>query len=74
MLSLMLYPLGLGSVFARSVCGEEHTTIYWAGACTMGYGYFLAIVATAVSAYCPVLARLITYRDYAPYWSSINYL
>lgn len=72
-LSLMLYPLGLGSEFARSICGNE-ATIFWSGDCTVGYGYFLAMVATGVAAYCPILARLITYRDYSPYWSSINYL
>ncbi|XP_018010427.1 uncharacterized protein LOC108667846 [Hyalella azteca] len=74
LLSLVLYPLGLGSEFARQVCGEEHTTIYSCGDCSLGYGYFLAIVSTTVAAYCPVLARLITYRDYSPYWSSVNYL
>ncbi|KAL7647636.1 UNVERIFIED_CONTAM: hypothetical protein RMT77_001236 [Armadillidium vulgare] len=72
-LGLMLYPLGLGSSFTRGVCGNK-ATIYSAGSCHIGYAYMLALVSTALAAYCPVLARLITYKDYSNYLSNMNYL
>ncbi|CAL4150560.1 unnamed protein product [Meganyctiphanes norvegica] len=71
-LGLVLYPLGLGSHFSRLHCGDE-ATLYNAGHCQLGYGYMLALVATVLAAYCPVLARLITYKDYdADTWSNAN--
>ena len=70
---LVLYPLGLGSPFSRQHCGEA-ATVYSSGECQVGYAYMLALVSTALAAYCPVLARLITYKDYTNYWSNMNYL
>ncbi|XP_064106388.1 LHFPL tetraspan subfamily member 7 protein-like [Macrobrachium nipponense] len=71
--ALVLYPLGLGSPFARLQCGIS-ASVYAAGSCEMGYAYMLALVATGLAAYCPVLARLITYKDYSDYWSNLNYM
>ncbi|KAK7073234.1 hypothetical protein SK128_004245 [Halocaridina rubra] len=70
---LILFPLGLGSPFARLQCGAS-ASVYMAGGCEMGYAYMLALVATGLAAYCPVLARLITYKDYSDYWSNLNYM
>lgn len=70
---LLLYPLGLGSPFVRLQCGDS-ASLYAAGTCELGYAYMVALVATALAAYCPVLARLITYKDYTDYWSNLNYM
>ncbi|KAK4317016.1 hypothetical protein Pmani_011877 [Petrolisthes manimaculis] len=70
---LLLYPLGLGSPFVRMQCGDA-ASLYASGTCELGYAYMLALVATALAAYCPVLARLITYKDYTDYWSNLNYM
>ncbi|XP_045130742.1 LHFPL tetraspan subfamily member 7 protein-like [Eriocheir sinensis] len=70
---LVLYPLGLGSPFARLQCGDS-ASVYASGSCELGYAYMLALVATALAAYCPVLARLVTYKDYTDYWSNLNYM
>ncbi|XP_068216399.1 uncharacterized protein [Palaemon carinicauda] len=71
--TLVLFPLGLGSPLARVECGGS-SSVYWSGDCSFGWGYMLAIVSTTLAAYCPCLARLTVYKKYAlREWESLNF-
>ncbi|KAK7082738.1 hypothetical protein SK128_007306 [Halocaridina rubra] len=71
--SLILFPLGLGSALARLECGGS-SSVYWRGDCLFGWAYMLSIVATTLAAFCPCLARLTVYKRYAMReWESLNF-
>lgn len=71
MASLLLYPLVLGSPFARLYCGIK-AEIYYPAACSLGWAYIAAITATVLACYCPLLAHFTHYNVFSPcYWTDI---
>uniref|UniRef100_T1INH4 Uncharacterized protein n=1 Tax=Strigamia maritima TaxID=126957 RepID=T1INH4_STRMM len=70
LVGLVLFPVGLGSLFVRRHCGEDSSP-YHSGSCQMGWSYTMAIVASILAVYCPLLAFLTTYKKYEStcyYW------
>ncbi|XP_061417801.1 LHFPL tetraspan subfamily member 7 protein-like [Lethenteron reissneri] len=61
---LLVFPLGLGSPFARQQCGDSAP--FWAGDCQLAWGYTLAIVGVLLAAFLPYFARYVP-RDPSPY-------
>ncbi|XP_077865444.1 LHFPL tetraspan subfamily member 6 protein-like [Saccoglossus kowalevskii] len=55
---LLLFPLGLDNTFVRQYCGN--TAIFNSGDCDIGWGYMLAVMSTAISMFCPVLAKYLS--------------
>lgn len=51
-----MFPLGLDSEFARSVCGAE-TAMFSTDDCEIAWGYVLAIMTVSLTMFCPILAR-----------------
>lgn len=60
-LSILVYPLGFRSEFARSICGER-TNYYVIEQCHVTWGYVLAIMTVSMTIFCPILAKLSAYR------------
>ena len=52
---VLLYPLGLNSDYARSVCGES--AIYEAADCQVAWGYVLIIMSVLLTIFCPILGK-----------------
>lgn len=52
---LLVYPLGFDSSYFRLYCGAG-ADVFNAGLCHIGWTYVLAIVAAAVSIFCPILS------------------
>uniref|UniRef100_T1JF99 Uncharacterized protein n=1 Tax=Strigamia maritima TaxID=126957 RepID=T1JF99_STRMM len=67
---LVVYPLDLGSPFVRRICGDDSAP-FSPGSCSVGWSYALAVVATGLSIYCPLLAWLTTYKAYKVSYTSL---
>jgi len=52
---VLLYPIGLNSDYARSVCGNS--TIYEAADCEVAWGYVLIIMSVLLTIFCPILGN-----------------
>ena len=60
---LLVYPLELGSPGVRDQCGKL-ARMYHSDECEFSWAFMLAIVSTAISVYCPILAKFSTYNHY----------
>lgn len=61
-IAVFLYPLGLNSEYARSVCGNSN--LYYAGECKVAWGYVLIIMSVLLTIFCPILGKFsITSKD-----------
>lgn len=58
-ISVLMFPLGLDSKFARDVCGKD-ARMYLSGSCQVTWGYVLSIMAISLTVFCPVLAKYST--------------
>ena len=52
---LVMFPLGFSTAFFRYYC--DSSGAFCVGHCRMGWGYVLAITATALAVFCPVLSN-----------------
>lgn len=57
--SVLMFPIGLDSQFARSVCGLG-AGMFVADQCHVAWGYVLSIMAVALTLFCPILAKYST--------------
>lgn len=55
-IAVVLYPIGLNSEYAKSVCGKS--SYYSSGDCTIAWGYVLIIMAVSLTIFCPILGKL----------------
>ncbi|XP_042896656.1 LHFPL tetraspan subfamily member 7 protein [Parasteatoda tepidariorum] len=69
--SLLMYPLILGSSFAKIHCGPL-SEIYYPAGCRIGWAYIAAITSTVLACYCPLLAHFSHYNIFSPcLWTEI---
>ena len=61
---LLVFPLGLESRFVQHYCHKSRA--YHAGACTIGWGYMLGIMGTALAMFCPFLSQYTDMKVHEP--------
>ena len=65
LISLLVFPLTLGTDYARRVCGPN-SRAYYGDQCQIGWAYMLSVMGTALAFFCPLLARYVDLRVCEP--------